>query len=223
MDLVALFDVDNTLLDNDTLKVDLEQRLRADLHPEDAQFFWRLYEEVRVDLGMVSFPAVLERFLPTHCRHPLAPQLAAEALFDIDFAAYLRPGALMLLEHLRRSATVVIVSNGDQFFQRWKIRRSGLAEAADHRVWVFPEKEYHFADLDRAFAAGARFMLVEDKPEALRAARDHWGGRVTTVWMRFGHYAQDPTVPSFVDVAVESPLQLLRLLEETPRPFPTES
>jgi hypothetical protein len=210
---VALLDVDNTLLDNDRLKDDLERALRTVLHPADAERFWDLYEQVRRDLGMVSFPAVLERFLPTHCRSPLAPEVAAEALFGIDFSHYLRPGALALVERIRRSATPVILSNGDQFFQRWKIWKSGLARAVDHRVWVFPEKEHHFGDLDRAFPQ-ARFMLVEDKLDALQAARAHWGERVINVWMRFGHYADDATGSRVVDLTAESPAELIGFVDE---------
>lgn len=210
---VALLDVDNTLIDNDRLKDDLERALRAVLHPTDAEHFWHLYEQVRRDEGMVSFPTVLERFLPTHCRSPHAPELAAEALFGIDFAGYLRPGALELVERIRRSATPVILSNGDQFFQRWKIWKSGLARAVDHRIWVFPEKEHHFTDLDRVFP-DARFMLVEDKLDALRAARSHWGERVINVWMRFGHYADDDAGSRVVDLTAESPAEVIGFVDE---------
>lgn len=211
---VFLFDVDNTLLDNDAVKADLERALETTLRPEDAERFWELYEQVRSALGLVSFPRTVERFLPAHCADPLAPQKAARSIFEIDFASYLRPGALELLKRADREGTPLILSNGDQFFQRWKIWRSGLAAASGNRVWVFPDKEQHFADLDERFDSDTRFLLVEDKLEALHAARQHWRERVTTIFVAFGHHAASGEDPETVDLVVNSPAELLERLPE---------
>lgn len=211
---IVLLDVDNTLLDNDAVKEELRGRLADTLHPDDAARFWRLYEEVREELQMVSFPETLERFLPVHCTDPLAPQRAAQAIFDLDLAGFLRPGALDLLDRLRQVAFPVILSNGDQLFQRWKIWRSGLAAAAGGRVWVFPEKEHHLDDLDRRFGPDARYVLVEDKARALRAARRHWGDRVGTVFVAYGRHAEAATDDGGADLVVESPAELATRLPE---------
>ncbi len=217
MELIILLDVDNTLLDNDAVKRDLEEALRTSLGEEDVERFWGLYEQVRDELGMVSFPDTVERFLPSHCADPLAPQNAARAIFELNFARRLRPGAVELLTWAGTSGIPVILSNGDQFFQRWKIWKSGLAEASENRVWVFPEKEHHLEDLDDRFGPGAHYVLVEDKLRALRAARRHWGDRVTTVLMDFGHHAPDERDPEGVDLVVGSPAELLSRRGELPR------
>lgn len=208
---VFLFDVDNTLLDNDAVKAELEQVLEVSLRREDTDRFWKLYEEVRDDLGLVSFPETVERFLPAHCADPMAPQNAARSLFELDFAAHLRPGALKLLERAALEGTPLILSNGDQFFQRWKIWKAGLATASGNRVWVFPEKEHHFADLDERFDGAARFVLVEDKISALRAAQSHWKERVVTVFVDFGHHAASADDTEGIDVVVGSPEELLEV------------
>lgn len=209
MELITLLDVDNTLLDNDGVKRDLEDALRASLSREDAARFWELYEEVRDDRGVVSLPETVERFLPTHCADPLAPQNAARAIFELDFARRLRPGAVDLVAWAAAIGTPVILSNGDQFFQRWKIWKSGLAEASGNRVWVFPEKEHHFEDLDERFGTKVSYLLVEDKLRALQAARLQWGSRVKTVLVDFGHHAPDENDPEGVDLVVDSPAELL--------------
>lgn len=209
---VVLFDVDNTLLDNDAAKAELASRLERSLDPDDVDRFWQLYEEVRSEIGMVSFPLTLERFLPVHCTDPIAPQRAAEAILGLDYREFLRPGALELLAELDRLATPLILSNGDQLFQRWKIRQAGLAAAVDQKVWVFAEKEHHLEDLDRRFGPDARFVLVEDKGRALRAAAQHWGDRVKTVFMDFGHHAADD--PHRADLVVTSPAELHDRLDE---------
>lgn len=211
---VFLFDVDNTLLDNDAVKADLEEVLETSLSREDADRFWELYEEVRGELGVVSFPETVERFLPAHCADPLAPQKAAKAIFECDFASHLRPGALDLLERAGQEGTSLILSNGDQFFQRWKIWKAGLAAASENRVWVFPEKEHHFKDLDERFDTGTRFFLVEDKIEALHAAREHWGERVVTIFVAFGHHAASTDDTEAIDLVVSSPAEMLERLPE---------
>ena len=60
--LVFLLDVDNTLLDNDRVKADMEIALARLVGIQGAQRFWQLYEEVRNELGVVSFPETLKRF-----------------------------------------------------------------------------------------------------------------------------------------------------------------
>src|SRR5947208_1536558 len=60
--LAFLLDVDNTLLDNDAAKEEIDRRLRALLGQGEAERFWALYEEVRSDTGVVSFPLTLARF-----------------------------------------------------------------------------------------------------------------------------------------------------------------
>ncbi|MFP3883201.1 MAG: HAD family hydrolase [Actinomycetota bacterium] len=211
---VFLFDVDNTLLDNDAVKADLEQALEASLSRQDAERFWELYEEVRGEFGLVSLPETVERFLPVHCADPLAPQRAARSIFECDFASHLRPGALELLEWASQEGTSLILSNGDQFFQRWKIWKAGLAAASGNRVWVFPEKEHHFEDLDERFDAGTLFFLVEDKTGALHAAREHWGERVVTIYVAFGHHAESISDAEAIDLVVSSPAELLERLPE---------
>ena len=50
------------------------------------------------------------------------------------------------------------------------------------------------------------YLLVDDKLRILSAVKAAWGGRVTTVFPRQGHYAHDPRVLAaypHADVAVE--------------------
>src|SRR5579884_927964 len=57
--LVILLDVDNTLLDNDAVKTDLDRELAVILGEPLRTRFWQLYEDVRRDLDVVSFPVTL--------------------------------------------------------------------------------------------------------------------------------------------------------------------
>ena len=57
-----LFDVDNTLVDNDRAKIDLSARIGALLGETGERRFWDLYEEVRRDRGLVNIPLLLARY-----------------------------------------------------------------------------------------------------------------------------------------------------------------
>ena len=45
--------------------------------------------------------------------------------------------------------------------------------------------------VQRAYPAG-HYVAVDDKPGVLGAIKEAWGERVTTVFIRQGHYALDP-------------------------------
>ena len=46
---VFLFDVDNTLLDNDRVAADLQRHLSSEIGAEGAQEYWRMFEQLRTD------------------------------------------------------------------------------------------------------------------------------------------------------------------------------
>jgi len=61
--LVFLLDVDNTLLDNDRLKADLQRDILESLGPERADRFWQIYEDVRAEGDYVDYPTTIERIV----------------------------------------------------------------------------------------------------------------------------------------------------------------
>jgi len=56
-----LFDVDNTLLDNDRVRRDLSAAIDGGVGAERGTWFWELYEEIRRECDYVDFPHTLER------------------------------------------------------------------------------------------------------------------------------------------------------------------
>ena len=48
-------------------------------------------------------------------------------------------------------------------------------------------------DVERRFPAD-RYVFIDDKLRLLTAIKHIWGSRVTTVFVRQGHYALDPSV-----------------------------
>ena len=189
--MVLLFDVDNTLLDNDAVKAGLERRIRETVGPERALRFWQLYEEVRADLDLVDLPETLERFArecdDLSCLGPLA-----EVVYGFDFAGSVYPGALEAVAHAGTLGVPVILSDGDQLFQRHKIRSAGLEVAFEGRVLVYQHKEQETADI-RARYPAERYVLLDDKPRIHSAIKAVLGEAVTTVLVEQGKYAREPT------------------------------
>ena len=53
--LVFLFDVDNTLLDNDRVSADLKLHLQKQVGHEGQQRYWAVFEDLRSELGYADY------------------------------------------------------------------------------------------------------------------------------------------------------------------------
>jgi FMN phosphatase YigB (HAD superfamily) len=205
--LTIFVDVDNTLIDNDAAKEEMDRRLTAVVGLEAAKRFWTVYEEVRREFGVVDIPRALARFEPENeqIAANLERRLAlAEVFMDFPFRDYLFPDALATLAHLRSLGQVAILSDGDGIFQPVKIARSGLAQAVNGYVLVYPHKEAHHGELEAIFPAD-RYVLIDDKLDVLRRFREQSTAPLTTVFVRQGKYAAAAGPPPWpgADLVVE--------------------
>src|SRR5215475_15872383 len=186
---VFLFDVDNTLLDNDGVAADLQNHLASEVGPEGAQEYWRIFEELRTELGYADYLGALQKY---RSKHPRAPHLVcvSDFLINYPFGERLFPDAVKVIEHVQQWGPAVILSDGDVVFQPLKISRSGLAGAVSGHVLIYVHKEQELDDVERCYPS-EHYVLVDDKVRILAAVKKLWGSRVTTVFVRQGHYAAD--------------------------------
>ncbi len=184
---VTLFDVDNTLLDNDHVLADLRRHLEHAVGPEQHERYWELFEELRGELGYADYLGALQRFRVENLHRPHLLQVSL-FLLGYPFANRLLPGSLDAVAHARRWGDVAIVSDGDVVFQPLKVERSGLFETFRGNVLIYIHKEQELADVETRFPA-EHYVFVDDKPRLCAAVKAHWGPRVTTVFPRQGHYA----------------------------------
>src|SRR5262249_27943572 len=189
---VFLFDVDNTLLDNDRVAADLQRHLASEVGPEGAQEYWRIFEQLRTELGYADYLGALQRY---RAEHPRAPHLlsVSDFLISYSFAERLFPDALNVIDHVQQWGPAVILSDGDVVFQPLKVIRSGLANAVSGRVLIYVHKEQELDDVEGRYPA-EHYILVDDKLRILTAVKEFWSSRVTTVFVRQGHYASDPKI-----------------------------
>jgi hypothetical protein len=188
-DLVFLFDVDNTLLDNDVVQDDLKAHLAENYGAAARDRYWQILEELRSALGYVDYLGALERYRVEVLHRPEILRMSSW-LVDYPFAERLYPGALAALAQARRWGPTVILSDGDAVFQPRKVERSGLWRAVEGRVLIYIHKESELADVERFYPA-RHYVLIDDKLRILAAVKSIWGARVTTVFVRQGHYACD--------------------------------
>jgi FMN phosphatase YigB (HAD superfamily) len=186
---VFLFDVDNTLLDNDRVIVDLMHHLEREIGDEAQKRYWQIFEEIRAELGYADYLGALQRYRIEHPRdsHILT---VSHYLLNYPFATRLFPNALDVVDRCQGYGTCVILSDGDVVFQPRKVERSGLAEAFDSKVLIYIHKERELDDIEARFPAD-HYVLIDDKVRILAAFKQAWKARVTTVFPRQGHYAAD--------------------------------
>lgn len=199
---VFLFDVDNTLLDNDRMKADLGDHV-SEMFGEDARDeLWALYEEERVKHGYADFLGTLEKFRLAHVDDPRVLRLA-NWVMDYPFIERLYPDALNAVRHVRRWGLPVILTDGDGVFQPHKLERAGLLDAFGGHVLNYVHKEKELDAVQRAYPA-KHYVLIDDKLSLLDAVKKAWGDRVTTIFPRQGHYAKDAsTLTSFPPADME--------------------
>ena len=186
---VYLFDVDNTLLDNDRVAADLMKHLELSVGAERKQEYWKYFEDLRSELGYADYLGALQRY---RIEMPRDPKLLEVSYFMVNypFANRLFPESLDAVEHARRLGLPVILSDGDVVFQPRKVDRSGLYDCFEGHVLIYVHKELELADVEKKYPA-KHYVMVDDKVRILTAIKGHWGERVTTVFPRQGHYALD--------------------------------
>jgi hypothetical protein len=188
-DVVFLFDVDNTLLDNDRVAVDLQAHLKKTVGAVAEQRYWVLFEEVRHELGYADYLGALQKY---RVENPRETQLLdiSSFLLNYPFGERLFPGALEVVAKARRWGTTVILSDGDVVFQPHKIECSGISAAVDDKVLIYIHKEQEIEDVEYRYPA-KHYVLFDDKLRILTAMKEIWGTRLTTVFPKQGHYARN--------------------------------
>jgi FMN phosphatase YigB (HAD superfamily) len=187
---VFLFDVDNTLLDNDGITADLKRHLSEEVGQEGQQRYWAIFEELRAELGYVDYLGALQRYRQLCPRDPHLLTVSA-FLINYPFSNRLFPHALEVVHSVKQWGRPVVLSDGDVVFQPLKIDRSGLSKAVEGHVLIYIHKEQELEDVEQRYPAD-HYVIVDDKLRILTAVKQAWGARVTTVFPRQGHYAHDP-------------------------------
>ena len=190
--IVFLFDVDNTLLNNDAVTADIRSYLEREVGPRRNQSYWEIFERLRSSLGYADYLGALQRYRREY-PHDLHLLKLSRFLVNYPFANRLYPGSLDAIQHAKKWGPVALLSDGDVVFQPRKVERSSLLEAVEGNAMIYVHKEKELKDVERRHPAH-HYVLVDDKLRILTAVKKIWRTRVTTVFVRQGHYALDPKI-----------------------------
>ena len=207
---VFLFDVDNTLLDNDRIEADISLHVEQQFGVAGRERFWAIFEALRAEFGFANYLDTVQRYRLEALQDPRVLGLSA-FLLDYPFQSPLYLRALETLAHIRAFGRTVILSDGDAVFQPHKVQRAGLWDAVEGRVLIYVHKERMLEDVQRHYPA-QRYVMVDDKPEILAAMKEIWSARLTTVFPRQGHYAHASLSmgsPPRADMAIEHVADLM--------------
>ena len=184
---IFLLDVDNTLLDNDRFAADLGDKLEQSFGTTERDRYWAIYAQLRDELGYADYLGTLQRFR-AGLDNERALLLMSSWLLEYPFAERLYPHALDTIAHLRAMGATVILSDGDMVFQPRKIQHAGLWDALHGEVLIYLHKQRMLVAMQQRYPA-AHYVMVDDKPQILADMKQHLGHKLTTVFVRQGHYA----------------------------------
>ena len=151
---VFLFDVDNTLLDNDRVIADLTKYLKREVGPERARCYWTIFERLRTRLGYADYLGALQRYRIEY-PHDLGLLAISRFLIDYPFANRLFPNSLDVIEQFKHWGITVLLTDGDVVFQPRKVDRSGLYEAVEGHALIYVHKEHELADVEETVSSGS--------------------------------------------------------------------
>jgi FMN phosphatase YigB (HAD superfamily) len=201
---VFLVDVDNTLLDNDRIQDDIQRHYEREYGAECRDRYWTIQERLFVDLGYRDYLGALQTY---RAEYPddIRVLTMSSYLIDYPFAERVFPGALAVLERLTSRGRTVILTDGDAVYQPRKVEQAGLSRVVDGHFLIYIHKEQALADIEQRYPA-RHYVVVDDKLRILTAVKKAWADRVTTVFVRQGKFAFDPTVTAScppADVTIE--------------------
>jgi len=204
--LVFLIDVDNTLIDNDFVKSDLDEHIKVQMGETVTNRFWELYEKTREDSDVINIPLALKWLREQTSLSELDEQtyLHVHSLFDnYPFFNALYPHTLETLRYLRTLGLTVILSDGDLYFQAEKIFNSDIAETVEGRVLLYTHKQEHLHEIMQRYPAD-QYAMIDDKPQILAESKLILGNKLTTVFVQQGKYAAGPKPENFhPDISVQ--------------------
>ena len=189
-EIVFFLDVDNTLLDNDRFQKDLGDRLEQSFGAFEKARYWSIIARRREELGLIDYLGSLQEFRAGLDDHAELLEMS-QFLLEYPFVERLFPRSLQAAAHLADFGRTVVLSDGDIVFQPRKIQRSGIWTAFEGRVLIYVHKEKALDHAQRRYPA-KHYVVIDDKSNLLAAMKSIMGRRLTTVFVRQGHYANDP-------------------------------
>lgn len=204
---VFFLDIDNTLLDNDSIKEEIRRSLVRVLGEVEANHFWDHHDSFRQEKKLVDFPNIIREYCAE--KHAETCELKLSQIFQgIEFKDAIYSHVPQVLAHLKTFGKVVIFSEGDMVYQREKIEKSGIAAMTDG-VFLYKHKLDHLEQIMKRHSLYKK-VFIEDRLDTLVTIKQKYPTTVTIVVCQ-GHYSNPdcPTKHEGADLAIERISNLL--------------
>jgi len=199
---VFFLDFDNTLTNTAKLKEEgmteeifrfFERNIGSDKAASQTKLFWKLYDEIKSELGWIAVPEIAFKIAKRMSLPDLGVPLK-RVIYNLPFKDYVFPGVSGTLEFLRKFGQLVIVSDDNVVYGSAKIRGSGLDNKVDH-IHIYQSKQDAFPELVKLYKHHDLYFIDDQLPnlEAL-----HKLVECTSFWISTGPYANlKPKNPDF--------------------------
>ncbi|GEM_PF-6615410 len=203
----VLLDVDNVIYDNEASDRYVRELLDTNYGPGANKDFDSVYQEVKKELGLVDWKEIAIRFAAKRSSDDYASVLAI--FLEIPFKDYFRPNAIDLLDFLKVNSKLIILSDGDNLYQKTKIEKLELHNWSEEII-ITKSKIGLFGQLDEKY--GSELILIDDKPEVIAEAKRVLKGKI--IWVKYGHHAEKVETTE-ADLETEDLNEVQRYLETT--------
>lgn len=194
-------DFDETLFNTDRLRADLAESIHRLGGEGLADAYEAAYEAVRHERDGVSIPLVLSALGERSEVDEGARRRLAELFHAHPYQEYVYTGAEAAIAHLKERGRAIIFSDGDAFFQPQKIYATTLSTLVDGII-ILPSKITFLKELAGYWPAD-QYVFIDDKQRVLNSAKEYFGEKTTTVFVKQGRYAGAAT-PSTADLSASS-------------------
>lgn len=200
-------DFDNTLSDNDKLKIRIKDEMAKKYGLDVAESYMEEFNLVRQDKGYVDIQETIKRVSEKFNNQDLENRI--HQFFDsFDFKKCLFNNSGKVVKHLQKYGNVVILTEGDKHAQAVKIKSSGIWDLVNGNVEIpLKNKVDHLFKILNKYPADT-YYFIEDKPEILKEILDEKKKNLKTIHVCQGHYSPVCKKEKF-DLTIESLDKLL--------------
>lgn len=200
-------DFDNTLIDNDKVKKQMEEIISRKYGRNFTNRFLEINKKLRGEKGYVDFPATIKQITKEENKPKLAHELH-DLFHNFKFKDCLFDKTEKVIKYLGSFGRVVIITEGDRHYQEIKIKSSGIWDLVDGMVEIpLKDKVSHFPEFLEKYPSDI-YYFIEDKPAVLKKIRDLYSSKIKTIHVCQGHYSAICEMDIF-DITVKSLSELL--------------
>lgn len=212
--LAFLIDLDNCLIDADSLKKATSDRFYTKLDKSHKADFEKIYESARTPSGLVDIPLVISRIAKKLGTKDFSK--IGDIFYKDNFKKYLFKDTVPVLKKLKKLGDVNILSMGDKNFQELKIEKSGMGKiVGKSKQIIVTDKKEGIVNIIKEFKKRyENVVIIDDRADVLESAIKNEPSLVT-VWINRGRYKNiKPDKSSSISMTAKSLTEIYGFMDK---------